>query len=95
MRKLLPDRDALLDQLAGVIYRVEANWDREGSGPGSRFEGELREHAQARGVVRELQHLGLLGAEYDPDDADDRPCTMLRGRCVRWGHFHRAEKADT
>jgi hypothetical protein len=45
-----PD-DRLLRAVADTLRRIEANYDREGSGPGSRFEGELLEDIQARTAV--------------------------------------------
>lgn len=46
-----PD-DALVREIADALARVEHNYHREGSGPGSRFEGRLLEDAQAELVVR-------------------------------------------
>jgi hypothetical protein len=43
--------DPLVIAVADTLRRVEVNYDREGSGPGSRFEGMLREDVQARAVV--------------------------------------------
>jgi hypothetical protein len=40
--------------IADTLARVERNYDREGSGPGSRFEGMLREDAEAQCVLRLL-----------------------------------------
>jgi hypothetical protein len=45
-----PD-DPLLISVADALRRIEVNYDREGSGPGSRFEGELLEDLQARQAV--------------------------------------------
>jgi hypothetical protein len=50
-----PDHEpAQVQRLADVILRVEINWNREGSGPGSRFEGQRREVAQAVGALNEI-----------------------------------------
>jgi hypothetical protein len=43
--------DPLVIAVAGMIAQIERNYDREGSGPGSRFEGRLREDVQAVAVV--------------------------------------------
>lgn len=44
--------DPLIVHVADTLRRIEARYDREGSGPGSRFEGRLREDVQAETVVR-------------------------------------------
>lgn len=43
--------DPLIRAVADTIRRTENNYLREGSGPGSRFEGELLEDVQARAAV--------------------------------------------
>jgi hypothetical protein len=43
--------DPLIRTVADTLRRIENNYVREGSGPGSRFEGELLEDVQARTVV--------------------------------------------
>jgi hypothetical protein len=48
--------------IADMLRRVESNYAREGSGPGSRFEGRLLEDVQATAVVRLLRNRGLLGS---------------------------------
>jgi hypothetical protein len=45
-----PD-DPLAIAVADTLRRIEVNYDREGSGPGSRFEGRLLEDVQARSVI--------------------------------------------
>lgn len=49
--------DPLVRQVADILARVARNYGREGSGPGSRFEGRLLEDVQADRVVRELRSL--------------------------------------
>jgi len=44
--------DPLVLEIADALRRIEANYEREGSGPGSRFEGRLLEDVQAEWVVR-------------------------------------------
>jgi len=46
-----PD-DPLAIAVADMLRRIEINYDREGAGPGSRFEGQLLEDAQARAVIK-------------------------------------------
>jgi hypothetical protein len=46
--------DPLILELADMLRRIENNYQREGSGPGSRFEGRLLEDVQAEAVVRRL-----------------------------------------
>jgi hypothetical protein len=41
-------------ELADGLRRIEYNYQREGSGPGSRFEGRLLEDVQAEYAVRHL-----------------------------------------
>lgn len=43
--------DPLVTAVADMLARIERNYDREGSGPGSRFEGRLLEDVQAKAVV--------------------------------------------
>lgn len=52
--------EAITQEIADVIYKVECDYDREGSGPNSRFKDECRDHAQAREVVNYLRRQGLL-----------------------------------
>jgi hypothetical protein len=47
--------DELAEEIAQMLVRVEGNYQREGSGPGSRFEGQRLEVAQARRVIREIR----------------------------------------
>lgn len=35
-----------------MLVKIEANYDREGSGPGSRFAGRTREAVQAEAILR-------------------------------------------
>lgn len=48
-----PD-DPLTLEVADMLRRIEQNYEREGSGPGSRFEGRLPEDVQAEAVVRHI-----------------------------------------
>ena len=47
--------DDLVEELAGMLVRIEANYERETSGPGSRFEGQRLEVVQARAVLRRVR----------------------------------------
>lgn len=49
-----PSGRLVLD-VADGLRRIENNYAREGSGPGSRFEGQLLEDAQAVWAVREVR----------------------------------------
>jgi hypothetical protein len=56
LQKVAPDLDpVLVAQAAWTVAAVEQNWDREGSGPGSRFWGQRREFAQAWSLLRLFQ----------------------------------------
>jgi hypothetical protein len=59
-----PD-DPLIVEIADLLRRIEARYDCEGSGPGSRFEGRLLEDVQAEAVVRRLK-LAARGAQVVP-----------------------------
>lgn len=50
-----PDPDPLVEEIAQTLYSIEVNYEREGAGPGSRFEGETLERVQARYVVRRVR----------------------------------------
>lgn len=50
--------DQLAEELSWAIAAIEANYDREGSGPGSRFEGQRLESVQVRWLLRRLRELG-------------------------------------
>lgn len=52
--------DSLVIAVADTLARTEANYGREGSGPGSRFEGMLLEDVQARTAV------ALVRTQPDP-----------------------------
>jgi hypothetical protein len=49
-----PD-DPLVRAVADMLTRIARNYEREGSGPGGRFEGRLLEDVQAAAVVRACQ----------------------------------------
>ena len=50
--------DPLTVEIADMLRRIEANYGREGSGPGSRFEGRLLEDVQAEAVLRRVREWG-------------------------------------
>jgi len=45
----------LVEAIATMLYCIEANYLRETSGPGSRFEGQRLEVAQAVAVIRAVR----------------------------------------
>lgn len=47
--------DELTRDIADGLRRIENNYTSEGSGPGSRFEGQLLEDAQATWALREMR----------------------------------------
>jgi hypothetical protein len=55
-------QDPLVREVADALVRIEANYEREGSGPGSRFEGRLLEDVQAEYAV--LQARGPAARKY-------------------------------
>jgi hypothetical protein len=55
--------DELVEELAGMLERIVANYERETSGPGSRFEGQRLEVVQARAVLRRVRQIAATGTE--------------------------------
>ena len=47
--------EELTEEVAGMLVRIESNYLRETSGPGSRFEGQRLEVAQAKAVIRRVR----------------------------------------
>ena len=47
--------DELTLEIADMLRRIEINYEREGSGPRSRFEGRLLEDVQAEAVLRRVR----------------------------------------
>lgn len=47
--------DPLTRLVADALAAIERNYEREGSGPGSRFEGRLLEDVQAEYAVRQVR----------------------------------------
>jgi len=57
-----PARDPFEDEIAWMLVRIDQNYRSEGSGWGSRFEGERMEVVQARAVIRAVRrHDGATG----------------------------------
>lgn len=52
-----PPSDPVEEYVASMLVSIERNYCREGTGWGSRFEGERLEVVQARAVIRHLQLL--------------------------------------
>jgi hypothetical protein len=57
-----PDPTAADDQavaeISNMLVRIEYNYLRETSAPGTRFEGQRLEDVQARAVLRRLREIG-------------------------------------
>lgn len=54
----------LKKSLAEALWRIEGNYNREGSGPGSRFEGKTLDTAQAEYAIRAVrEHDQRIGTE--------------------------------
>ena len=73
-----PD-DPVAIEVADMLRRIENNYDREGSGPGSRFEGQLLEDVQARAVIK-------LVAARQPQPAPGDAPELRIGPCPFQGH---------
>lgn len=67
--------DELTEEIAQMLVRIEANYQRETSGPGSRFEGQRLEVAQARAVIRRVRERdeSLLGPRVERLEIPDGP----------------------
>lgn len=52
-----PARDPLEDEIASLLVGIEINYHREGTGHGTRFEGERLEVVQARAVIRRVREV--------------------------------------
>jgi len=50
--------DPLVIRVSDGLASIARNYDREGSGPGTRFEGRLLEDVQAEWAVREVRRYG-------------------------------------
>jgi hypothetical protein len=46
--------DPLVTEVSDMLYRIALHYEREGSGPDSRFAGRLLEDVQAEAVLRFL-----------------------------------------
>lgn len=82
-----PDDDPLLAELADALWRIAGNYAREGSGPGSRFEGERLEVAQARFLIRRVRE--------DAKSADGSMLAALRATRFRTERDRLAEDRQT
>ena len=51
---------ALAEDVAQMLVRIEVNYRREGSGPGSRFEDMRLEYVQACAAIRHVREAGRL-----------------------------------
>lgn len=50
-----PPEDPFVTEIEEMLYRILINYEREGSGPGSRFEGKTLERCQAEQVIRHIR----------------------------------------
>jgi len=50
-----PPEDPFMTEVADMLYRILVNYEREGSGPGSRFEGKTLERCQAEQLIRHIR----------------------------------------
>ena len=47
--------ESLAEEIADMLWHIQGNYQREGSGPGSRFEGQRLEVVQAEAVIRTVR----------------------------------------
>lgn len=52
-----PPANPLEEEIAHMLWAIETNYHREGTGYGSRFEGERLEVVQARAVIRRIREV--------------------------------------
>jgi hypothetical protein len=52
----------LVGEIATMLAAIQINYEREGAGPGSRFDGQRLEFAQARSVIRRIFRYAKDGA---------------------------------
>jgi hypothetical protein len=79
----LTPRDAhLVDELANSLWLIEGNYQREGAGPGSRFEGQTLQTVQAQFAVRRTRQwvADLIAAHADKHAP---PCGNQARRTLR------------
>jgi hypothetical protein len=50
-----PPEDPFVTEIEEMLYRILVNHEREGSGPGSRFEGKTLERCQSEQVIRHIR----------------------------------------
>lgn len=89
--------EELTREIAGMLVRIEINYQRETSGPGSRFEGRTLESVQAEAVVRRVrEHLyEQVGNEHYVIFTDDGWSTEHSIECRLSGHMHECAHHET
>ncbi|MBO3751561.1 hypothetical protein J5X84_36275 [Streptosporangiaceae bacterium NEAU-GS5] len=73
-------REQLEAELADSLARILANYEREGAGPGSRFDGQTVEIAQARYAVRQV--LYWQSGQTDAGELCGDDCPSLLGQAA-------------
>lgn len=68
-----PPEDPFVTEIEEMLYRILINYEREGSGPGSRFEGKTLERCQAEQVIRHIRwhDARTEGPEWGPGAEGD------------------------
>jgi len=80
-----------------MLCRIERNYEREGSGPGSRFEGRLLEDVQAEVMLRRAEpHIRAaiyaeLGNDHYVIFTEDRWTVEHSVECKLSGHMHECD----
>jgi hypothetical protein len=72
--------DPLVLEVSDMLARITVNYGREGSGPGSRFEGRLLEDIQAEAVLRFLSRGGEHAMTDSPADSPRPTATAITAR---------------
>ena len=83
--------EQLVADLAHSLYAILANYEREGAGPGSRFEGQTCEYAQAKFAVRTVLYW-RRSQEVRLEQAAIARAENLRDKWLAWpdGDIHHA-----
>lgn len=71
--------EPLVAEIADTLWRIEVNYNREGSGPGSRFEGQRCEVVQAAWVIRRMRE-ETAAALKDAEDQIRRVAERLEAK---------------
>jgi hypothetical protein len=77
-----PEDKQLAEEIGNMLWHIEGNYNREGSGPGSRFEGQRLEIVQAHAVIRRIrEHLDAA----EPVETAEQSAAIVDANLRRMG----------